>query len=97
MKSEEFWSGMAKRYDKNVMRIYREAYRDTVGKSRQYVKPDDIVLDIGCGSGITTMELAGSVREITAVDTAGGMIDVATEKMKNAGIRNIRYTIYGCL
>ena len=93
MKSEEFWNGMAKRYDENVMRIYRDAYRDTVGKSKQYVKPDDVVLDIGCGSGITTLELAGSVREITAIDTAGGMIDVATEKRKKAGVQNVRYAV----
>jgi ubiquinone/menaquinone biosynthesis C-methylase UbiE len=93
MKSENFWSGMAKNYDKHVLRKYRDAYRDTIEKSRAYLSAADTVLDVGCGSGIITVELADHVKEIVAVDTAEKMIEVAAGKTKNASIQNIRYAV----
>ncbi|KAM7193915.1 S-adenosyl-L-methionine-dependent methyltransferase [Naviculisporaceae sp. PSN 640] len=39
------------------------------------------VLEIGCGTGLLSLSLAPSVRSITAVDAAQGMIDVFKSKL----------------
>ena len=47
------------------------------------------VLEIGCGTGLLTMPVAGVVRQVVAVDAAQGMIDVLQRKVKQAGVENV--------
>jgi len=48
------------------------------------------VLEIGCGTGLLSLALAPSVRSLTAVDAAQGMIAVLDDKITSGGIRNVR-------
>ena len=41
------------------------------------------MLEIGCGTGIVTMQLADYVKEITALDISEEMLQKAEEKAKN--------------
>jgi len=93
MKSEKFWNKMAETYDKRVLKTYKKTYDDTVGKSKKYLAPDYIVLDIACGSGITTVEIAKDVKEIHALDTSQEMINIAREKIENSSINNVRFSV----
>lgn len=93
MKSEKFWNKMAGTYDKRVLKTYKKTYDDTVGKSKKYLAPDYIVMDIACGSGITTVEIAKDVKEIYALDTSQKMIDIAREKIENYSVNNVRFSV----
>ena len=55
--------------------------------------PDYIVMDIACGSGITTVEIAKDVKEIYALDTSQKMIDIAREKIENSSVNNVRFSV----
>jgi 2-polyprenyl-3-methyl-5-hydroxy-6-metoxy-1,4-benzoquinol methylase len=48
------------------------------------------VLDIGCGSGIMAIPLAGIVKKVTALDISTGMLDILKERTEKKGINNIR-------
>ncbi|HEY7431664.1 MAG TPA: class I SAM-dependent methyltransferase [Streptosporangiaceae bacterium] len=48
------------------------------------------LLDLACGTGQLAFPLCGYFAEVWAVDQEPGMIEVVTEKMRAAGIGNIR-------
>lgn len=93
MESKKFWDKIASGYDKHALHTYRKAYMDTISKSEKYINLNQIAMDIGCGSGITTIELSKSVKEIYAIDTSEKMIDIAAAKMKSANIKNIHFEV----
>ena len=96
-----FWDGVAENYDKHAIRKYAQAYADTVELARKYLTNTDHVLDFACGTGLTTVKLAGNVKTIRAVDISPKMIKEAQSKCKKAGIVNVTFnctTLYdGCL
>jgi ubiquinone/menaquinone biosynthesis C-methylase UbiE len=52
-------------------------------------KSKDVILEIGCGTGRFTLEIAKKCRKIIGVDFAEKMIEVARKKSKNQ--KNIEY------
>ena len=64
-KSEKFWDKRAVEYEKNEKK-WSETYNKAIENTRKHLKKDDIALEIGCGSGIMTMQLAKHVKKIHA-------------------------------
>jgi SAM-dependent methyltransferase len=64
--------------------VLRRAYR---------IRPDDHVLDIGCGAGQTTRDAARLARDGRAVgvDISAAMIARARQLTEAAGLHNVRY------
>jgi 2-polyprenyl-3-methyl-5-hydroxy-6-metoxy-1,4-benzoquinol methylase len=87
---ERFWDKQANEYDKNESK-FEQTYHKTVANTKQYLKNNDIVLDYACGTGITTNEIAGYVKEIHAIDISAKMIEVAKRKAGERNIENINY------
>jgi len=57
------------------------------------IEPGHAVLDIGCGSGSTTLEIAkrtGSAGLVVGIDISGPMLGVANKRRGDAGLSNIR-------
>lgn len=54
-------------------------------------KPDDIVLDIGCGSGIVALALAPWVSTVKGMDLSPRMVERA--RANSAGVGNVSYTV----
>jgi SAM-dependent methyltransferase len=64
--------------------------------ARHPVRPGDRVLDVGCGFGETTIELAravGPTGSALGVDVAQGFIDVARADAARAGVANVRFDV----
>lgn len=91
--SVEFWDKISKNYDSRNMAKYAGTYNKTVELSKKYLKDTDTVLDYGCGTGITTIELAQDVKKVYAIDTSSEMIKVAQIKAENNGISNIEFDV----
>ena len=89
--NEAYWNKRSEIFDTQILTTYEEAYRKTIDYTKKYLKDSDKALDIGCGTGVTTIELAGSVAEMTAVDTAPEMLRQAREKAKKAEAGNIDF------
>lgn len=79
-KNEKYWNERAATYDEKVMPSYSDAYKKTFEKSMAYCKAGDEVLEVACGTGILTLQLAKKVKHITAVDISEEMIAKLRQK-----------------
>lgn len=77
MSATKFWDKIAPRYVKQPI-AQPEAYANTLARTRDYLKPTDHLLEIGCGTGKTAIALAPSVAKLTATDISPRMIDIAS-------------------
>ena len=88
--SVDFWDKTAEKYSRKPVSDVA-AYQETLDRVRAYLKDSDRVLEIGCGTGSTAIQLAGDAKEIVARDLSGAMIDIARGKAEEAGIENLRF------
>ena len=85
-----FWDRMAERYAR--MPISDEAaYQEKLRITRDYLRPDMTLLEVGCGTGSTALQHAPHVRHIEAVDVSGKMLEIARRKAAEAGALNIDF------
>ena len=77
-----FWDGQSVYSDK----FFYEAMKVCLERSSKLLDPgpDDVVLDIGCGTGVLARLLHKKVKEIHCVDTAPLMIEKARKSLVDA-------------
>lgn len=54
-----------------------------------WLRPDDVVLDVGCGPGTLVLPLSGRVRKVVALDEAEGMLRTLERECALRGIGNV--------
>ncbi len=89
-KSQKFWDGASKNYDKTEER-FEYIHRRSRDYAKRFLRGGDVVLDYGCGTGTTACQFAGQVREVHAIDISSKMIELARGKAAAAGIQNISF------
>ena len=95
MDDRKFWDRTAGIYDKNVNKTYADSYRTAIDITRELVDKNSTVLDYGCGTGIITTAISGSVKNITAIDISPLMIKKADQKAQELDICNINFFACG--
>ncbi len=82
-----FWAAEADRFDRAVAR-YDAPFLAAAG-----VRPEDRVLDVGCGTGRTTRDAARlAVRgSAVGVDLSAAMLEVARSRAAAEGLGNVRF------
>ncbi|NNK77604.1 MAG: class I SAM-dependent methyltransferase [Litoreibacter sp.] len=91
-KDASFWSKISRKYAADPIRNM-EGYLNTLERTKSYLRAEDSVLEIGCGTGSTALLLAPHVAHITASDLAPGMIEIATEKRAKEGLENVTFKV----
>jgi len=82
------WAVAAARRDRELDRLGKlamDALAPSAGSS---------VLDVGCGAGTTTIELAGRVGppgRVLGLDVSGPLLEIARRKAAVSGCRNVRF------
>lgn len=76
----KFWDKAATKYARKPVRN-QSAYAETLDRTRHYLRPDQNVFEIGCGTGSTALLLAPSIGQITATDLSPAMIAIAQDKL----------------
>lgn len=85
-----FWDRSSKSYARS--RISDQAgYERTLERTSALLRPDDSVLELGCGTGTTALRLAGTVESYLATDISAGMVAIAQEKLAAAPITGLAF------
>jgi malonyl-CoA O-methyltransferase len=55
-------------------------------RAQTFLRPDDVVLELGCGTGLNTEWLARHAGRVVAVDVSTGMLDRARRRLADAPV-----------
>jgi SAM-dependent methyltransferase len=82
-----YWAEHADRFDRGVAR-YQQPLLDAAA-----IQPTDRVLDIGCGSGRTSLDAAHRAPSgtVLGVDLSAAMLEVARRTATAEGLANVRF------
>ena len=73
-------------YDFTIGRNYINSWirRRSIGILLGYTRRDDVLLEVGCGTGKEAIEISKSVREVVATDISSGMVDLLRRKLASS-------------
>jgi len=77
----------ADRYDRQL-EPFTQALLERAGPD-----PDRVVLDVGCGSGATTLAAAASAERVVGVDLSQPLVELARRRARAAKIANAEFVI----
>lgn len=89
-KDARFWSRSARKYAESKIGDMA-GYERTLARTREFLKPEDRVLEIGCGTGTTALALAPACASLLATDFSEEMIRIAQEKAAAANLPNLTF------
>lgn len=87
---EKFWDLISTRYAASPISDMT-AYETKIEKIKSYLSPDDLVLDIGCGTGTQCGDLAGNVRQVTGIDISSRLLAIAEQRIAERKLGNIEF------
>lgn len=82
MKNASFWDKAAEKYATDPISDVA-GYEATRDRIRELLQPNHRVLELGCGTGSTALELADRVASYTATDVSPKMIEIASAKLSD--------------
>jgi SAM-dependent methyltransferase len=80
----------------SVLRSHRwRTAENSAGYLLPRLRPDARVLDVGCGPGTITADLAAGVPDgdVTGIDAAGDVLEVARREAERRGLGNVRFDL----
>lgn len=92
MKSR-FWDKVASNYDNNTDKVFKSANEKVLTRITKYYNEEYNVLEIGCGTGYFTVEVAKAVKVIDAFDISEKMLQIARAKSEEYKIDNINWIL----
>ncbi len=87
-----FWDRTSGRYARSTISDLA-GYERTLERTRELLKSQDRVLELGCGTGSTALRLAGSVQSYLATDISTGMIAIAEQKLATAAVPGLSFRV----
>ena len=88
--SSKIWDRFADGYAKKPI-ADPASYQKKLQVTQQYLKPSMEVLEIGCGTGGTSILHAPHVKHILATDISSKMLEIAKTKADQASVTNVDF------
>ncbi|PTD93579.1 SAM-dependent methyltransferase [archaeon SCG-AAA382B04] len=85
----ERFNEIASGYDEDKSEEYKKALINAIKEANP--SKNDIVADIGTGTGALALELAKKAKKVKGRDISEGMLQEAREKSKKKGIKNVEF------
>lgn len=60
---------------------------------RAALAADDVVLDVGCGCGVTTLMIADRVRRVLGLDISHPLVEIGNHRALDAGVANADFVV----
>jgi SAM-dependent methyltransferase len=89
-KWQRYWSACAGQYGQEAGgegSLYARVVQHLVDEGR--LRPDDEVLDVGCGPGTYTLPMARRARSVVGLDSASGMVAELMKRASASGLGNV--------
>lgn len=83
-----FWDRVADKYAAGPIKDLR-AYEYTLGRTQSYLMASDRVLELGCGTATTALQIAPCVGQMIATDFSAAMVQIGQRKAQEAGLANL--------
>lgn len=87
-----FWDRTSGRYARSTISDIA-GYERTLERTRGLLRPQDRVLELGCGTGSTALRLADGVQSYLATDISTGMIAIAEQKLATEAIPGLSFLV----
>lgn len=84
-------------YDEQMQKIRNPEKRAEDIIDRLLINDNDIVVDLGCGTGVLTVEFAKKCRSVIGVDTSSTMLEIALKNTKHENVSNVSFVNAGFL
>ena len=86
----KFWNGLAEKYAaKPVANV--PAFERKKAITREHLRPDSNVLEIGCGTGSLALDMARHAGHIHGLDISAEMLRIADQKRQAQGVTNVTF------
>ena len=85
-----FWDKIAEKYAARPVGDVA-AFERKKALTRQRLRPDSTVLEVGCGTGSLALEMSPLAGHIHAIDISAGMIRIANQKKEALGASNVTF------
>jgi len=86
----DFWNKLAERYSQQPVED-PDAFERKIAVTRSLIEPDDVLLEIGCGTGSLALRLAPTAGHIHGLDVSDEMVRIAEGKVAAQGVDNITF------
>jgi SAM-dependent methyltransferase len=81
-------------HHESVLRSHRwRTAENSAGYLLPHLKPGDRVLDVGCGPGTITADLAALADRVTAVEVTADALDLARAEIDRRGVGNVDFAV----
>jgi ubiquinone/menaquinone biosynthesis C-methylase UbiE len=87
-----FWNDLAEKYSRQAV-ADPDAFERKIAITQARMKPSDVVLDIGCGTGSLALRLAPSAAHVHGLDFSSEMIRIANGKAVAQNVRNVTFHV----
>jgi ubiquinone/menaquinone biosynthesis C-methylase UbiE len=93
MTDAAFWDKAAPKYAKDAISDM-DAFTVTLDRMKEILEPHHRVLEIGCGTGSTALELAPGVDRYVGTDISAKMIEIAQDKQLGDTPAHLRFAVH---
>lgn len=87
-----FWNALAEKYACKPVEN-PEAFEHKIAITKSRITPQDILLDIGCGTGSLALRLGPFAAEVHGLDISSEMIRIANDKARAQNVENVTFHI----
>jgi arsenite methyltransferase len=86
----KFWDAIADKYAASPVKDVT-AFERKQAITREHLRPDANVLEIGCGTGSLALKMSAFAGHIHAVDFSAEMVRIARDKQRAQGVSNVTF------
>lgn len=90
---KRFWDKGAVKYDRWIENSFDEQYRVFRKRIKSYIRSDDEILEIGCGTGDISFQVAPLCKKVTGTDISPEMIAIARSKLADGDYPNLSFSV----